>query len=100
MDPPPNRNIETVPFEVFERLSQHEEHLARRLEAVRQAFEQAAIPYAVIGGFAVATWVASVDPAAARGTVDLDILLERSDLDRAAGAPRTLCCFCGGSVRL
>jgi hypothetical protein len=57
------------------------ERLQRRLRLVAQALEQAGIPYAVIGGNAVAAWVARVDPAATRTTKDVDLLVNRSDLD-------------------
>ena len=38
------------------------------------------------GGHAVAAWVARIDPAAVRTTVDVDILIERADLPRAITA--------------
>ena len=44
------------------------------------------IPYAVVGGNAVAAWVARVDEAAVRNTQDVDILLNRSDLEAAKAA--------------
>jgi hypothetical protein len=43
----------------------------------------------VVGGNAVAAWVAGVNPAAIRNTQDVDILLRRSDLDAATVAMRT-----------
>lgn len=52
----------------------------RLLRAVR-ALEGAGIPYAVIGGNAVAAWVAQVDPGAIRNTRDVDLLVNRDDLD-------------------
>jgi hypothetical protein len=42
--------------------------------------DAAGIPYAVIGGNAVAAWVSKVDPGAARNTVDVDLMVNRSDL--------------------
>ena len=58
------------------------------VEAVRQralratsALAKANIPYAVIGGNAVAAWVARVDRAAVRNTQDVDILIRRSDFE-------------------
>lgn len=42
--------------------------------------------YAVIGGNAVAAWVATVDPSAVRNTQDVDILLRRADLEAAERA--------------
>ena len=44
------------------------------------------MPYAVIGGNAVAAWVARVDEAAVRNTADVDILLRRDDLPVARAA--------------
>jgi hypothetical protein len=57
-----------------------------RLLRATAALDQAGIGYAVIGGNAVATWVGSVDPAAIRGTRDVDILLRRDDLERVKTA--------------
>lgn len=45
--------------------------------------EEAEIPYAVVGGNAVATWVSKVDLDAVRNTVDVDIMLREEDLDAA-----------------
>jgi hypothetical protein len=44
------------------------------------------VSYAVIGGNAVAAWVSRVDAAAVRNTRGVDILLHRSDLERAKSA--------------
>ena len=44
------------------------------------------MPYAVIGGNAVALWVSRVDESLVRTTRDVDILLRREDLDRAKQA--------------
>jgi hypothetical protein len=41
---------------------------------------QAGIPYAVVGGHAVASWVATVDEGAVRNTRDIDLLIRRDDL--------------------
>ena len=56
------------------------------LHKVSGALDQAGVPYAVIGGNAVAAWVATVDEGAVRATKDVDILLRRADLDHAAKA--------------
>ena len=45
-----------------------------------------AVPFALVGGQAVALWVATRDPAAVRTTKDVDILLQRGDLPRARAA--------------
>ncbi len=57
-----------------------------RLLRASAALEAAGVPYAVVGGNAVAAWVAAVDTSAVRNTQDLDILLRRSDLNAAAAA--------------
>jgi hypothetical protein len=69
------------------------DRMVRAVELVRErllratgALEAAGVPYAVVGGNAVAAWVARVDPAAVRNTQDVDVLLRRSDLDAAARA--------------
>ncbi|MFM7072945.1 MAG: hypothetical protein ACKO38_14245 [Planctomycetota bacterium] len=50
------------------------------------ALEQAEIPYAVVGGNAVAAWVARVDIEAVRNTKDVDVLVRRADLQRIVNA--------------
>jgi hypothetical protein len=57
-----------------------------RLRRAAAALEQAGVPYAVIGGSAVASWVSRVDEAAVRFTQDVDILLRRDDLGAATRA--------------
>ncbi len=62
------------------------EKVRERLLRTTSALEKAAVPYAVVGGNAVASWVSSVDEAAVRNTQDVDLLLRRSDLDAASTA--------------
>jgi hypothetical protein len=57
-----------------------------RLQRITAALEAAAVPYALVGGQAVALWVATRDPAAVRTTKGVDILLRREDLPRARAA--------------
>jgi hypothetical protein len=66
------------------------ERVERRLRKVTAALDAAGIRYAVIGGNAVALWVAKGDPAATRTTKDVDLLVERDDLDRITEAMRGL----------
>ena len=67
-----------------------QEELAKQiLEPVLRstaALEAAGIPYAVIGGNAVMAWVGQVDESAVRFTLDVNIVLRREDLGRAAAA--------------
>lgn len=71
---------------VFERMFRAVELVKERLERTCAALSQAGIPYAIIGGNAVAAWVATIDDGAVRNTRDVDILLREEDLDRAAEA--------------
>jgi hypothetical protein len=72
--------------DLLERMIRAVEKVRERLHRAADALEQAKIPYAVIGGNAVAAWVATVDESAVRNTPDVDILLQRTDLDRAQAA--------------
>lgn len=60
--------------------------VAARMETICAALREAAVPYALVGGQAVAIWVAMKDPAAVRTTKDVDVLLARADLPRARAA--------------
>ena len=73
------------PF-AFERAEQAVMRVQERLERTVKAFELASIPYAIVGGHAVAAWVSTIDPGAIRNTVDVDILLRRHDLETAKKA--------------
>lgn len=58
------------------------DRVEQRLKKVTAALDAAGIPYAVIGGNAVACWVARVDPSATRATKDVDLLINRADSSR------------------
>lgn len=70
----------------FGRYAMAVERVERLLNSVCAALNAAGIEYAVVGGNAVAAWVASVDSGAVRATKDVDVLLRREDLGRAAEA--------------
>lgn len=57
-----------------------------RLERITKALHDAGVPYAIVGGQAVALWVATKDPAAVRTTKDVDLLIRKDDLPRAKAA--------------
>jgi hypothetical protein len=61
-----------------------------RLERITRALEEAAVPYALVGGQAVALWVSTKDAAAVRTTKDVDILLRKDDLPHARAAALTV----------
>ena len=70
----------------LERMVRAVEKVRLRLLRAATALEQAKVPYAVVGGNAVAAWVARVDESAVRNTQDVDILLRRGDLETAKNA--------------
>jgi hypothetical protein len=70
----------------YDDVSRAVEAVKHRLARAAKALSDANIPYAVVGGNAVALWVARVDQAAVRSTQDVDIILRREDLDRAKTA--------------
>lgn len=58
------------------------EKVNQRLRRTVEILEAASIDYAVVGGHAVAAWVAQVDEAAVRNTRDVDVLIRPEDLDK------------------
>jgi hypothetical protein len=70
----------------WERIERAVEDVRQRLLRAVAALEQAGVPYAVVGGNAVAAWVSRVDEAAVRNTQDVAILLRRQDLPAAVEA--------------
>ena len=70
----------------WERALMAAEKVKERLRRATKALEAAGIPYAVVGGNAVAEWVARVDEEAVRNTRDVDILVRRPDFDAVRAA--------------
>ncbi len=84
------KDVETLvqaqgPF-VFDRMFGAMEKVRERLDRACKALDAGGVPYAVIGGNAVAAWVATKDDGAVRNTQDIDILLESTDIDAATKA--------------
>ena len=77
-----------IPFglEVWDRMVSAVEKVRERLIRATAILEDARIPYAVIGGNAVAAWVARIDEAAVRNTRDVDLMIRRDDLPAAIAA--------------
>ena len=63
----------------WERALMAAEKVRERLRRATRALDAAGVPYAVVGGNAVAEWVARVDEDAVRNTRDVDILIRRPD---------------------
>lgn len=66
------------------------EDVTERLERITKALTEESVPFALVGGQAVAMWVATADPAAVRTTKNVDILIQRSDLPKARAAARSV----------
>src|SRR2546428_11985019 len=83
-----NVSVNTVvqPAGLWERYVMALDAVTERLQRIVSALEEANVPYALVGGQAVAMWVATKDPAAVRTTKDVDILLRREDLPQARTA--------------
>ena len=64
---------------ILDRMVSAVDKVRDRLLRATAALENAKVPYAVVGGNAIAAWVARVDEAAVRNTQDVDILVRRSD---------------------
>src|SRR5437868_8286562 len=71
---------------LLDRMVRAVEKVRDRLLRATAALDRAGVPYAVVGGNAVAALVSRVDEAAVRNTQDVDLLLRRSDLDAATAA--------------
>ncbi len=74
------------PTSILDRMVRAVEKVRERLLRSTSALEAAGIDYAVIGGHAVAAWVATVDETAVRNTADVDLLVRREDFDRVVVA--------------
>jgi Uncharacterised nucleotidyltransferase len=67
----------------WERMIAAVEEVRERACRAAGALNQAGIPHVVIGGHAVASWVARVDKEAVRNTKDVDLMVRREDFPRA-----------------
>src|ERR1700674_3154990 len=67
----------------WERALMAAEKVKERLRRATRALDAAGVPYAVVGGNAVAEWVARIDDEAVRNTRDVDILVRRADFAAA-----------------
>lgn len=62
----------------------HVEHLFELMRRLHAALTKAAVDYRIVGGMAVFFHVSERDPDAARITRDVDVAIERSDLQRVS----------------
>ena len=73
-------------WDILDRMERAVARVRERLLRATAALNQAGVPYAVVGGNAVASWVATVDEGAVRTTRDIDLLVRRNDLPAIAAA--------------
>jgi hypothetical protein len=90
----------------WQRMSDGIEKVKDRLRRAAAALDAAGVPYAVIGGNAVAAWVSRVDDSVVRATRDVDLLVRREDLPavtralEAIGFVRRSASILGGRGRI
>ena len=70
----------------WERALMAAEKVKERLRRATKALDDAGVSYAVVGGNAVAEWVARIDEGAVRNTRDVDLLIRRGDFDAVRAA--------------
>jgi hypothetical protein len=75
-----------MPWEILDRMERAVAKVRERLLRTTAVLNAAGIPYAVVGGHAVASWVATVDEGGVRNTRDVDVLISRVDLPAAKAA--------------
>lgn len=66
--------------DILDRMERAVAKVRERLLRAAEALNAAGVAYAVVGGNAVASWVATVDEGAVRNTRDVDLLVRRADL--------------------
>jgi hypothetical protein len=76
----------TMAWENLDRMERAVAKVRDRLLWATAVLNQAGVPYAVVGGHAVASWVATVDEGAVRNTPDVGLLVRRDDLPAVTDA--------------
>src|ERR1700675_3763006 len=71
---------------ILDRMERAVAKVRERLLRATAALNQTGVPYAVVGGNAVASWVATIDEGAVRNTRDIDLLVRRADLEAVTAA--------------
>jgi hypothetical protein len=76
----------TMGWDILDRMERAVAKVRDRLLRATAVLNAAGIPYAVVGGHAVASWVATIDEGAVRNTRDIDLLVRRDDLPAITAA--------------
>ncbi len=74
----------------WERMIAAVDAVRERASRIATVLERAGIKHAVIGGNAIAAWVARVDVEAVRNTKDVDLLVRREDFERVIEAAQSV----------
>lgn len=74
----------------WERMIAAVDAVRERARRIAAALDEAGIKHAVIGGNAIAAWVARVDVEAVRNTKDVYILIRREDFERVVRAAQSV----------
>jgi hypothetical protein len=72
-----------MPLDILQRMESAVEAVRNRLLRASQALAKHNVPYAVVGGNAVAAWVATIDRGAVRNTPNVNVMINREDFERA-----------------
>jgi hypothetical protein len=83
---PPMDSTVTMAWDILDRMERAVAKVRDRLLRTTAVLNAAGLPYAVVGGHAVASWVATVDAGAVRNTRDIDLLVRREDLPALTAA--------------
>jgi hypothetical protein len=76
----------TMGWDILDRMERAVAKVRDRLLRATAVLNAAGVPYAVVGGHAVASWVATIDEGAVRNTRDIDLLVRRDDLPAVTAA--------------
>ena len=79
-------NTVTMGWDILDRMERAVAKVRDRLLRATSALNAAGLPYAVVGGHAVASWVATIDEGAVRNTRDVDLMVRRDDLPDVTAA--------------
>ena len=84
-------DVPSIPWHDFswDRMIAAVEDVRLRASRAASALRQAEVPFVVVGGHAVASWVARVDREAVRNTKDVDLLVRREDFSQVVEALQT-----------
>ena len=75
---------------ILDRMKRASDRVEERLDRAASALATEGVAYAIVGGNAVAAWVATVDESAVRTTRDVDIMIHRDEFDGVRRALETV----------